>query len=144
MNNLYIPLSGVANVPATEKFDRVLQRSERQFDRINIRLHNHLQKMKRLICQAMRRPWFKPWTEKRRRRNCWLTLYKFPRTPSCLTEPQTRPTEQRQRSWKDWRKRRRWRRWSTSGSANGRKGSPSFLVLTARSRSAGEIPWRDM
>ena len=47
MNNLYIPLSGVANVPATEKFDRVLQRSERQFDRINIRLHNPLQKMKR-------------------------------------------------------------------------------------------------
>ena len=28
------PLSGVANLPATEKFDRVLQRSERQFDRI--------------------------------------------------------------------------------------------------------------
>ena len=29
-----IPLSGVANVPDTEKFDRVLQRSERQFDLI--------------------------------------------------------------------------------------------------------------
>ena len=28
------PLSGVANLPATEKFDRVLHRSERQFDRI--------------------------------------------------------------------------------------------------------------
>ena len=28
------PLSGVANLPATEKFDRVLHRSERQFDKI--------------------------------------------------------------------------------------------------------------
>ena len=28
------PLSGVANLPATEKFDRVLHRSERQLDRI--------------------------------------------------------------------------------------------------------------
>ena len=28
------PLSGVANLPATEKFDRVLHKSERQFDRI--------------------------------------------------------------------------------------------------------------
>ena len=28
------PLSGVANLPATEEFDRVLHRSERQFDRI--------------------------------------------------------------------------------------------------------------
>ena len=28
------PLSGVANLPATEKFDHVLHRSERQFDRI--------------------------------------------------------------------------------------------------------------
>ena len=28
------PLSGVANLPAAEKFDRVLHRSERQFDRI--------------------------------------------------------------------------------------------------------------
>ena len=28
------PLSGVVNLPATEKFDRVLHRSERQFDRI--------------------------------------------------------------------------------------------------------------
>ena len=28
------PLSGVANLPTTEKFDRVLHRSERQFDRI--------------------------------------------------------------------------------------------------------------
>ena len=28
------PLSGVANLPATEKFDRLFQRSERQFDRI--------------------------------------------------------------------------------------------------------------
>ena len=28
------PLSGIANLPATEKFDRVLHKSERQFDRI--------------------------------------------------------------------------------------------------------------
>ena len=44
MNNLYIPLSGVVNVPDMEKFERVLQRLERQFDCINIRLRNPLQK----------------------------------------------------------------------------------------------------
>ena len=30
MNNLYLPLSGVENVPDMEKFDRVLQRLERR------------------------------------------------------------------------------------------------------------------